>query len=186
MQKIFDHENPFFEFLGELMIKLRAGNNVNIDEIIAETSLLKDKFQEIMEELEIIETSNEKDPGFVKFFKPFYLNYVDIAIDLELKAKDLKEYFVETALMMGDKPFVLKDKETSKVFEDWMKYFDELVKTLVLVRAYAKVNKSKGLKSLIGVLTKQNTSAEDSKEKMFKLSENPESRDSKGYKGKKL
>ena len=185
MQKVYDHDSSFFDFLEELMPKLRAGLVFDIDGIISETSSLKDRFQEIMEELETIEGSNDKDPGFVKFFKPFYLNYVDIAIDLELKAKDLKEFFVETALMMGDKPFVLKDKETFKVFQDWVKYFDEMVKTLVLVEAYAKVNKSKGLKNLIGVLTKQGNQ-EESKEKMAKLSENPDMRDSRGYKGKKM
>ena len=138
-----------------------------------------------MDELEEIEASQRNDSGFIKFFKPFYLNNVDIAIDLENRAKDIKEYFIDTALKMGEKPFVLKDKTTEDIFKDWKKYFVEIQNCLKLVVAFHKVNKSVGLQSLIRTFTLGDSEKSGTSTKLSSLMSNPQNKEVRSYKAKK-
>ena len=41
-------------------------------------------------------------------------------------------------------PHALKEKTNEEIWKGWKNYFEEIKKTLVLVEAYSKVNKSVG------------------------------------------
>ena len=94
--------------------------------------------------------------------KAGYENLVSQAIDLENKAKDLKELFIDTAQKLGEMPHALKEKTNEEIWKGWKNYFEEIKKTLVLVEAYSKVNKSVGQKNLIQNMTLGNAIKTDS------------------------
>lgn len=186
MQKVYDSDQKFFDWLPALLKGIEAGSLIDIDALITSTSDLKEKFGDIMDELEDIEGSKKNDQsGFLRFFKPFYLNNVDIAIDLESRAKDIKEYFIDTALKFGEKPYVLKDQETDAIFAAWNKYFVELEKTLKLVVAYHKVNKCSGLSNLIRGITLDDGTKNGPETKFSGLFSNPPPKVTREYKAKK-
>ena len=185
MQKIYEQDQDFFHWLPKIIKEIETGSFIDIDALITSTSNLKENFGDIMDELEEIEASQRNDSGFIKFFKPFYLNNVDIAIDLENRAKDIKEYFIDTALKMGEKPFVLKDKTTEDIFKDWKKYFVEIQNCLKLVVAFHKVNKSVGLQSLIRTFTLGDSEKSGTSTKLSSLMSNPQNKEVRSYKAKK-
>lgn len=136
------------DFYGDMKNCITAAMTFDIDDVIIGVGELKNKFTKLKTTLEASEKMNPPDENFIANFQPFYNENVKITIDLEDKAKQIKEDIIAFAVKMGDDPKKIKGLKSTVIIKPYNDLFIEFGRTMDdIIKSQEKQKKADSKKS---------------------------------------
>lgn len=147
-EEISEQHPEALGFYEDMKTCISAAMNFDIDDVITGVGTLKTKFTQLKTTLEASEKMNPPDENFIANFQPFYNENVKQTIELEDKAKKMKEDIISFAVKMGDDPTKIKGLKSTVIIKPYNDLFIEFGKTIDdIIKAQEKKKKSDAKKS---------------------------------------